>query len=106
MTARRQFLAVHGKGKRVSSSLFTLHGRPNRLAQCRLGITVTRKLGGAVSRNRIKRLVREVFRAHRAQLVPFLDLVVAARPGILSQSKAEIEKEFLKRFHELARRLA
>jgi ribonuclease P protein component len=46
----------------------------------RLGITVTRKVGNAVRRNRIKRLVREWFRARRDELGP-CDLVVVAKRG-------------------------
>jgi ribonuclease P protein component len=47
----------------------------------RLGITVSRKIGGAVARNRIKRLVREFFRLHYDQLPPSADLVVVAKRG-------------------------
>jgi ribonuclease P protein component len=47
----------------------------------RLGITVTRKIGNAVARNRIKRLVREVFRQNRERLPSGLDLVWVAKQG-------------------------
>ena len=47
----------------------------------RLGITVSRKIGGAVARNRVKRLVREFFRLHYDQLPVSADLVVIARRG-------------------------
>lgn len=46
----------------------------------RLGLVVSRRVGGAVVRNRIKRRVREAFRRRKAELVG-LDLVVSARPG-------------------------
>lgn len=49
------------------------------LSETRLGITVTRKVGKAVTRNRIKRLVREVFRRERHRLAPGLDLVWVAK---------------------------
>ena len=105
LRARREFLAVHEKGRRVSSSSFTLYGLGNEVGHTRLGITVARKVGGAVARNRVKRMVREIFRYNRAALAASLDLIVVARPGIHERTAAEIEKELLTRFAELLRRL-
>ncbi len=47
----------------------------------RLGLTVSRKVGNAVARNRVKRRVREWFRRERGHLTPGRDYVVIARPG-------------------------
>lgn len=60
----------------------------------RLGITVTRKVGNAVVRNRIKRLVREVFRQHRAQLPPGLDIVWVAKQQAAGASYADVLEDF------------
>jgi len=61
---RRQFIAVQSSGEKASSRHFVVIGRPrdDGDATSRLGITVTRRVGGAVTRNRIKRLVREFVR--------------------------------------------
>lgn len=80
----------------------TVFGHPNTLGHCRLGVTVTRKVGGAVTRNRIKRWLREVFRRHRLEMNTGLDLVVNAHPGIDESSLEEIEREFLRCFRRLA----
>lgn len=48
---------------------------------CRLGLAVSRKVGNAVARNRVKRRIREFFRTHRDGFVPGVLLVVVARPG-------------------------
>jgi ribonuclease P protein component len=104
LTARRQFLAVYDAGRRVASESFLLFGLPNSAGHCRLGITVTRKLGGAVRRNRIKRRIREVFRRNRARLTTPLDLVVNARPGVEARAFPDLEAEFLNRYEQLARR--
>lgn len=66
----------------------------------RLGITVTRKIGNAVERNRIKRLVREVFRLHRARLPEGLDLVWVAKQQAAQACFADV----LEDFEALARR--
>ena len=105
LTARRQFLQVYDAGRQIPSRSFTLFALPNGLEHCRLGVTVTRRVGGAVQRNRIKRMLREVFRRHRERLVPALDLVINARQGIETRTRAELEEEFLARFFQLARRL-
>ena len=103
LTSRQQFLAVYEKGRRVSSYSFVLFGLPNQLGYCRLGVTVTRKLGGAVVRNRIKRRLREVFRVNRHRLAPALDLVINAKHAIVDVPAADLEREFLNRFKALAR---
>lgn len=95
LTARRQFLKVYNSGRRRRSTLLTVFGYPNTVGHCRLGITVTRKVGCAVTRNRIKRLLREVFRRNRHELNAGLDLVVNAHPAIVGGSLQQIEKEFL-----------
>ena len=104
LTARTQFLEVYERGLRVGSSSFILFGLPNEVGHCRLGITVTRKIGGAVVRNKIKRRLREVFRKHRHDLGPALDLVVNAKHPIKDRSTAELDAEFLRRFAALAGR--
>jgi ribonuclease P protein component len=60
----------------------------------RLGITVTRKIGNAVARNRIKRLVREVFRLHRARLPEGLDLVWVAKQQAAQACFADVLGDF------------
>lgn len=55
----------------------------------RLGVSVGRKLGGAVERNRVKRLLREAFRARAADLPPDHDFVVVARPDARELAERE-----------------
>jgi ribonuclease P protein component len=105
LTARKQFQTVYRQGSRVRSASFSLFALPNELGHCRLGITVTRKVGGAVERNKVKRMVREIFRNNVDDLKPDVDLVFHAYPGIDTTDRAALEREFLKRFSDLGRRV-
>ncbi len=96
LTARKQFLEVYDRGRRMGSSSFVVFAMPNDVGWCRLGLTVTKKTGKAVDRNRIKRKLREAFRRHRERLdVPF-DLVINARRRVLTQPLAGLERELLR----------
>ncbi len=77
---------------------------PNGLDHPRLGVSVSKKLGKAVARNRWKRLIREAFRLSRQRLPPGVDLMVLARenpPPMLS----ELLKLLPRLAHRAARRL-
>jgi ribonuclease P protein component len=76
-----EFEAVYGLRQSAGDNLLVVHGKYNGLATARLGLTVSRRVGNAVVRNRWKRSLREAFRQVRHRL-PALDLVVAPRPGI------------------------
>ena len=59
---RSDFITLSRHGRRLQNDVFIAIVLPGRSDRSRLGITVTRKVGNAVKRNRIKRLVREFFR--------------------------------------------
>jgi ribonuclease P protein component len=61
----------------------------------RLGVVTGGRIGNAVVRNRARRLLREVFRAHRHDLTQPVDLVLVARPSIAGKVFADVEKDFL-----------
>jgi ribonuclease P protein component len=63
---RGEFTAVQTSSRRVAARFVTLLGRPNTCGRDRLGIIASRRLGGAVARNRAKRRLRELFRRRPA----------------------------------------
>ena len=83
----------------------TLFVLPNRLDVTRLGVAATRKIGGAVRRNRAKRLIRDIFRRHKP-LPPGLDIVVVARPELASTPLSILEAEYLSSLQRHRRRRA
>jgi ribonuclease P protein component len=76
---RAEFLRIQREGKRVHTPHFVVMVLP--AARQRLGVTVTRRIAGAVGRNRIRRVAREVFRRNRGLFPPKSDLVLVARDG-------------------------
>ncbi len=83
---RSQFQALADRGTppavKIRTDSFLVVGRPNDLARHRLGVTVTKKIGAAVTRNRLKRQVREFFRQNRHQWPGGLDLAfIALQPA-------------------------
>lgn len=78
---RREFLALQSSGRRMPTRHFLVVAGRAPSGPVRIGITVTRKIGCAVERNRVKRNVREVFRRERSRLGAGLSLVVIARDG-------------------------
>jgi ribonuclease P protein component len=61
----------------------------------RLGVITSGKIGGAVARNRARRLLRESFRLHQRELAQPVDLVLVARASIATKAFAGVEKDFL-----------
>src|SRR5439155_9056232 len=91
-----QFRRVYDKGRRYNSFLFTLFVLKNTEPHSRLGITVTRKVGNAVQRNRCKRILREIFRQHKAIITENLDLVFNVKKAMVEAAYKEVEAEFLR----------
>ena len=80
---RPEFLLVQRFGVRSHTRHFVVivRAREPRDATTRIGVTVTKRVANAVGRNRVKRVVREVFRRNRALFPPGCDVVVIAKSG-------------------------
>jgi ribonuclease P protein component len=88
---RPEFLEVQSRGRRVHTPHFILLLSPG--PRQALGVTVTRKIAGAVGRNRIKRLCREVFRLNRALFPARCAIVAVARAGAAGLDYAAVVAE-------------
>jgi len=90
-----EYQTLYREGRKTYSERFVLFSRDNGLGHNRIGITVSRKIGGAVTRNRIKRLFREIFRRSRGQIPNQFDIVVNAKAACVGVSYVELRAEFL-----------
>lgn len=78
-----------------ANSIMVLYARKNRTGTNRVGITVSKKLGHAVVRNRVRRRLQEVYRLHEALFQPGWDIVVVARSRCISASFQDIVSAYL-----------
>jgi len=100
LRSRRAFRHVFNEQLNASDRWLTVHAARNDVGITRLGISVRRRIGPAIRRNRFKRLLREAFRQIRWELPPGMDWIVVPKPG------PEPTLPVLRRsLHELARRI-
>ncbi|KAA9005129.1 ribonuclease P protein component [Paenibacillus spiritus] len=93
---RADFSRVYRHGKSFANHQFVVYWHPRReVERFRAGISVSKKVGNAVVRNRMRRLVKEIVRHHEAEIVSGLDLVFIVRKGALDLKYAELEKSIL-----------
>ena len=85
------FERVRQEGRAWSHPLLVLVAAPNPVGLTRIGVVAGRRLGTAVARNRAKRLLREAARHLYPRLAPGWDLVLIARPPILTVKEPQVE---------------
>lgn len=90
LTRSRDFARVRRYGRSAGSPLLALYVLSNRSDDLRVGFSVSKKVGKAVIRNRVKRLLREAVRHDLPDIRPGLDLVFIARPAAAGATYPEI----------------
>jgi ribonuclease P protein component len=95
---RHEFLALQREGRRQTLPHFVVITRLKQQSPSRLGITTSRKVGGAPTRNRVRRLVREFFRRH-ASLAPPRDVLIIARPTAGTVRYIDVADELTRALH-------
>ena len=78
---RRDFVNLYRLGRKHHTANFIVIIKQNGLGITRLGITVSKKTGNSVKRNKVKRLIREFFRLHKTHFPQGYDVVVVAKKG-------------------------
>lgn len=110
ITRSGDFDAVYRRGRSSANRHLVVYAfaRPDAApgAEPRLGLSVSRRVGGAVERNRVKRVLRERFREIAGELRPGMDLVVIARPGVADYIEERGSEAVAERLRELALKVA
>ena len=96
-----EFQRLYRKGKSAAAPTLALYCRKNRQPENRLGLTVGKKVGGAVTRNRVRRRLREIYRLHKGELRTGYDIVVVARTRAIFARYSELERSFLRLMKKL-----
>lgn len=91
---RSEFQKVQERGLRNAGAALVLFACFNELGRRRLGLTVSKRVGNAVCRVRVKRLLRDIFRKERGRLPASVDLVIIARSQASKADRAALLKEF------------
>jgi ribonuclease P protein component len=92
---RETFRRTYEDGKKYQAKYFTAFLISNQRESSRLGITVTRKTGKSVDRNRSRRLVREVFRKNKWRVPPGVDIVINVKDTLNRAGYDDLEQDFV-----------
>ena len=91
-----EFARIRQQGRRVVvGCLIANWQRLPDGAKPKLGVVTSKKIGGAVQRNRARRLLRESFRQHQFELAQPVEIILIARNSIAGRALAEVEKDYL-----------
>lgn len=91
-----EFRRIYGRGKSFVNPAFVAYAFKGRTENIRLGITVSKKIGGAVQRNRAKRLLTAAFNQVAGELNSGWEFVLVARTRILKKKSTEIASSLRK----------
>lgn len=85
LSGRRAFERVHARRTRSEAGCLLVYGIPNDVSHSRIGFAINRKVGNAITRNRIKRRLREAFRLNQHDWPSGYDWVIVVRPHDIAE---------------------
>jgi ribonuclease P protein component len=96
LAKREDFNKVYRHGKSAANMQYVIYYKPNaQVEQFRMGVSASKKLGNAVVRNRLRRIIKEIIRHHAEQIVPHHDLIVIVRKPAVELDYHAAEKSLL-----------
>jgi len=92
----REFRSLYARGKNAAGVYLALYVRRNRFSVTRLGITVSGKLGKAVTRNRVRRRIKEAYRLQEGRFKKNFDIVIVARAKAIDADFPALKNELIR----------
>ena len=97
-----EFRRLYSKGKSAAAATLAVYCRKTGREGNRVGYTVSNKIGNAVTRNRIRRRLREIYRLHEGELQRGYDVVIVARHRAGEADYRRLERDLLRVFSSLS----
>lgn len=94
----KNFQALYRHGRSFANKLLVLYILPNRSSGRRVGFAAGKKLGNAVVRNRVKRLLREAYRHNQQNVLPGYDLIIVGRKPVVELDFAAVSRALVQLF--------
>ena len=91
----KDFKAIFKEGTSFANRKFVIYRLENKQKHFRVGLSVSKRLGNAVTRNQIKRRIRHILQNTKGEISEDVDFVVIARNGVEALGYAEMEKNLL-----------
>ncbi len=96
-----EFQKLYKRGRSAVRSTIVVYAIKGKGSRIRLGITVGKKLGGAVCRNRAKRRIKELFRVMQPEIINGVDVCIVARSRVLTAPHKKLVADFKSAMEEL-----
>ncbi|MGA2531811.1 MAG: ribonuclease P protein component [Candidatus Aminicenantales bacterium] len=103
---KKDFISLYRNGSRFRGPYFNLVYRPNSLGYSRLAVVVSKKVGPSVTRNRVKRRLRDLFRRNKGLLPGPLDMIMVTRKEIVDLGAPELRAGYFEALESIKKKRA
>lgn len=98
LTKNFEYIKVYQAGRRWSSPFFTMYTKENGLDTTRLGVSVSKRIGNSVVRNRVKRRLKEAFKKNMKKVKKGYDVIISAKKPAKDADFWVVEREIINLF--------